>query len=64
MLQMMVLFRYRDRRQGSLDLYMKQYLLIILVSIEDDIKVPMADEDASFEEVMSRFFSQFFNTIH
>ena len=59
-----VLYRCRGRKQGSLDLCVKRWLLIILIGIEDDVKVPMADEGASFEEVMSWLFCQLFDTFH
>ena len=43
---------------------MKRLLLVVLVGIKDDVKVPMADEDTSLEEVVSWLFCQLFNTLN
>ena len=63
-LLMKVLGQYRDKMLEYLDLYIDIYVLMILVSIEDKVKVAMTDKNSSFEEVMSWSFGQFFNSLN
>jgi hypothetical protein len=45
---MMVLFPYRGKMQESLDLLIKNILLVVFIGIEDYVKVAMTDENTSF----------------
>ena len=64
MLLMKVLYLYTDKMLEYLDLYIVFYILMILVSIQDKVKVTMADENSSFEKIVSWSFGQFFNSFN
>ena len=52
-LLMKVLDQYRDKKREYLDLYIDISVLMIFVSIEDKVKVTMADKNSSFEKIVS-----------
>lgn len=59
----MVLFLYRGKKAGQLDLCIVKELLVCFAGCEDDIKISMGEEDASSDEVMRWLFGVLLNSL-
>lgn len=63
-LQMMALFQYTNKMVGSQDyLGYKIKLRILFISCENKIQISMREENISGQESMSRFLSDFLNSL-
>ncbi len=56
--------RYKDKKQVYLYLCIKKWLLIIFVSVENNIEISMRNENFSCKEIVRFFSSQLFDSCH